>query len=385
MSLECVLKCGNPCKSTETISDSKWESLQSKSQKWSGLDKFGDLYSTISWEDGPRCYYMHQKCYITISSSEKLAKAEQRKKKQSDNAQCSSQASVSEMPYHSDEETEQQLPSKRLRSSVCGPLHNKTKCVWCMQGEDSKHPKRAQGQLYRLNTHSAWRSFRRHTVLIEDEELRSRLSKLVESTTALSDPFANDIMYHHACWLKYITNTKLQQDDAIHLQNVNLSEARQLFFRHVDSVIFTEREIRSLQSLLSDYRRIVGDYGYAVGDVKSSYVKDLLITEYKDKIGFKDRRVMNKSEWVYDVGGGGNYIDAAISSLGITDEQLIINLAPRLHNKIKDTCTVPWPPQLDRLEEGEHYCELLLKLLTLLKNPKEKRPTAARPHSVLHP
>ena len=55
----------------------------------------------------------------------------------------------------------------------------------------------------------------------------SRLSKIVESTTALSDSFANDIMYHHACWLKYITNTKLQQDDAMHFQNVNLSETRQ--------------------------------------------------------------------------------------------------------------------------------------------------------------
>ena len=82
--------------------------------------------------------------------------------------------------------------------------------VWCMQGKNTKHPKSTRGQLHRLNTRSAGRFFRRHTVLIEDKELRSHLSKQVESTTALLDPFAIDIMYHHACWPKWITNTKLQ-------------------------------------------------------------------------------------------------------------------------------------------------------------------------------
>ena len=109
---------------------------------------------------------------------------------------------------------------------------------------------------------------------------------------------------------------------------ISQRQGNQLFFRHVDfSVIFTEREIRSLQFLLSVYKRIVGDYGYAVGDVKSSYLKDLLITEYRENWLQRQKCDMNKSELVCDVEGGGNYIDAAISSLGISDEQLIQNLA----------------------------------------------------------
>ena len=118
--------------------------------------------------------------------------------------------------------------------------------------------------------------------------------------SGLSDPFVNDIMYHHACWMKYINNAKFKPDGEMHLQNVCLSEARNLFFKHVDSVIFEEHEIRSLQSLLADYKRIVSDYGYPVGDVKSSYLKDLLINEYHDTIGFRSRAGVNKSEWVYD-------------------------------------------------------------------------------------
>ena len=194
-----------------------------------------------------------------------------------------------------------------------------------MQGEDTRHPNRVRSKLFRINTQSAWHTFKRHTVVIEDEQLRDRVTWLIESTSALSDPFANYIMYHQVCWMKHIHNTHFKPDDAMHLQSVSLSEAKNLFFRHVDSVIFTEREIRSLQSLLADYKRIVSEYGYAVGDVKSSYVKDLLINEYRDKIGFKDRSELNKSEWVYDVGGGGHYIEAAVSSLGISNEQLLQN------------------------------------------------------------
>ena len=169
MSYECVLKCGKLCTHSDTITENQWESLQLKTQKWSGLDKFGDVYNNISWKDGPKSYYMHKTCYISISSADKLAKAQQRNNKQSDVAQCSSQRSSSEMTADNAlcaDDIEQQLPPKRLRSSVCGPLHDATKCVWCMQGEDSKHPNRTRGKLFRLNTHSAWRSFKRHTVHI---------------------------------------------------------------------------------------------------------------------------------------------------------------------------------------------------------------------------
>ena len=89
-------------------------------------------------------------------------------------------------------------------------------------------------------------------------------------------------------------------------------------------------------------------------------------------IGFKERNEMNKSEWVYDVSAGGDYIGAAISSLGISDEQLLHNLAPRLSKQIKETSSIPWPPRIDQLEEGEEECGLLLKLLTWLKPPKRK-------------
>ena len=89
-------------------------------------------------------------------------------------------------------------------------------------------------------------------------------------------------------------------------------EARYLFLKHVDSAMFKEHEIRSLHSLPADYKRSVSDYGYPMGDVKSTYLKELLICEYKDTISLKDRTETNKSEWVYDFRRGRDYIAAAL-------------------------------------------------------------------------
>ena len=228
----------------------------------------------------------------------------------------------------------------------------------------------------RISTASGWREFKRHTVWIEDEMLRLRLSRLVESTDALSDAFAADIMYHHSCYLDHITN-RFSTDKGIHLQNVTYSEMKHLFLRRVEEIIFTEHEIRSLQSLLREYKQIAAEYGFPVGKVKSSYVKDVLIKEYGDGIGFHERNEKNKSELVYDTKGGGNYIEAALNPFGITDEQLIHNLAPSLSKKIKEAPIVNWPPRIHELENDESMCQLILTLFSKLKPKRRNKDSAA--------
>ena len=153
---------------------------------------------------------------------------------------------------------------------------------------------------------------------------------------------------------------------------MSLSEARSLFFKHVDNVIFSEHEIRSLQAILVHYKRIAGDYGYQVVYMKLSCLKELLLNEHQETIGFKARREINNSEWVYDVPGGGDYIDRTMSCLGISDDQHLLNVAKRLPKRVKNTPTVAWPPNVDHPEEGKEVCESLVQLLTWLKQPKRK-------------
>ena len=116
----------------------------------------------------------------------------------------------------------------------------------------------------------------------------------------ITDPFAADIMYHRNCWQKYVCNSSLDASDRLHLQQASLSDCRSLFFRHIDDVIFDQHEICTLQSLLQDYKSIVTNHGYPVGDIKSSYLKELLQSEYKGNIGFHVRNERNSSDWVYN-------------------------------------------------------------------------------------
>ena len=77
-------------------------------------------------ENGSVGYYIHKSCYITISSSVPLQKAQQRKQKERDIAQCSSQLSTSDT---CDDVPEEPPTPKRLRSSVGEPFHDKRKCM----------------------------------------------------------------------------------------------------------------------------------------------------------------------------------------------------------------------------------------------------------------
>ena len=135
----------------------------------------------------------------------------------------------------------------------------------------------------------------------------------------------------------------------------------QMFFEKVDQIIFAEYEIRSLQLLLHEYRQITIEYGFDLGKLKSPYVKEVLIKECGDHIGFHERPEKNKSEFVYDREGRGNYVEAAFNSFGNTDDQLVLNLALRLSKHIKELPPLNWCPTV------EQNVSVLLKLLSAIK------------------
>ena len=116
------------------------------------------------------------------------------------------------------------------------------------------------GKLMQISTLSRWRRFKRHTVNIKDELLRTQLSKLVEAVSARSDPFAADLMYHFPCWRDYISNLHFDPKKTVHLQNATYSEIKQMFFRKVDQIIFAEHKIQSFQSVSYEYRKIAREY-----------------------------------------------------------------------------------------------------------------------------
>ena len=178
---------------------------------------------------------------------------------------------------------------------------------------------------------------------------------------------------------KYISDHKpLTDETRQHLQRVNLREAQTLFFDHVRQVIFKDHELRTLQGLLLDYDRIVSNFGHT-SIVRSSYLKEILIREFGESIGFHDRHQKNTSELGYDTSAGGTYIEAAIYSLGVSNDQLIKNVSARIKEQVMHINTVPWPPYIHELEKQEELSELLL-VLGLLPSPHLESGTLCHHH-----
>ena len=146
-----------------------------------------------------------------------------------------------------------------------------------------------------------------------------------------------EIRYHRGCWRKYVSDYKPLGDNTQHLQHVNRREAQTIFFQHVQHVIFQDHKIRTLQGLLVDYNRIVTNHGHS-SIVKSGYKKEILAKKFGRDIGFYVRTQKNVSELVYDTRAAG------ISSLGVSDDQLLMNVAARIRELVPKENTIPWPP-----------------------------------------
>ena len=362
---ECILRCGQPCTKSDSLDnteDQKWNSIREKTLRWKGLDRF--QCGNIDWAEGPKGHYMHQTCYTTLSNKRCLSQAEKRKQKLQVDLERDNQS------VQGDPSPSASLSSpKRLRSSI-GIVHDKNLCVWCNKGpQRSSH--RDWKQLLLLSTKDAWIKFKLHTVHLNDLVLRSRLNTLLASIPDCETAFGWEIRYHRGCWKHYIPDSQyLTEEVSQHLQDVNLREAQAIFFNHVRKAIFDEHEFRTLQSLLEDYQRIILNHGHDA-KVKSNYVKGILINEFQEDIGFHRRSRLNESELVYDQKGAATYVEAAVSSLGISDDQLVKNVAVRLKEQVEATDTVPWPPYVFELEKKEDLNGLLLKLITWLKHPSK--------------
>ena len=134
--------------------------------------------------------------------------------------------------------------------------------------------------------------FQYHFIKIIDK-IRIRITTLTDVINSGTNPFAIEVTYHHSCWQEHISHPVLSDEDHIHLQNVFLIQAKYLFFRHFQNVIFEEHEIRTLQSLQIEYMTIMENYNHSAYGVKSSLPKTLLIREYGDSIGFHVRDQKN--------------------------------------------------------------------------------------------
>lgn len=358
----CML-CGQVCDEDKSnITDEAWNKIKTYAEQWVGLDTFEKVFASVNWENQPESVYFHKMCRLNISSQRKLQQALRRKHK-TDKAiiDCESSIVKEDIPNT----VKENIPRKSTRSKT-GPVHDKNLCIWCMKPGDTKHPN--QYQLCLLQTSDGWQSFKKHINNLEDEEMKQRLSVFISSVAI--DPtkvFAIELRYHQECWLKYVYDYRYEPSDTSPCDEQFL-EAKTIFLRHVESVVFEEGELRTLKGLLEDFCNVLKNFGIDSSCKRTSTVKEMLQEKFGDRIGFHTRYRKNESTLVYDTSGGGGYIEAAINSWGITTEQLLKNVAGRLKEELHSP-GITWPPHIEELEEFSEENDLLKKFLIWLKFP----------------
>ena len=160
------------------------------------------------------------------------------------------------------------------------------------------------------------------------------------------------------------------------LHDVTYREAQTMFIDYVRQVMFVDHDIITLQGLLHGYKSIMGTYGLPNLGIKSSYVKEILMHEFGNGIGFHIPPRKNQSEVVYDTSGSSSYIEAVISLLGIDNDQLVQNVASMLRDEIRNAQKLPWPPQVRELEQEEDVSSLLVQLISSLRKSGQVTPGA---------
>ena len=124
----CNKECSEKCRLTLT----SWKALREKSKLWVGLDRFGECYDTISWENQGTDNCLHQSCKLWMYSKRLLEQAIKRKKLKDNDILEPTQMQVDIQTSHNQSA---RVPTRE----TTGQLHKKDCCIWCMMPEDKRH------------------------------------------------------------------------------------------------------------------------------------------------------------------------------------------------------------------------------------------------------
>ena len=195
-----------------------------------------------------------------------------------------------------------------------------------------RHPGR--DKFLKICEYKFWNKFKASIMYIKDPDLKLRLQRCVDATP---DPFSAEIWYHDSCRKTYLRPIYEAGDTTgeRNLQNVSEKDIEQNFIKYVNDTIIDDEEPRTLKRLCKDYKDILENFGF-FRDIKSDRMKDLLMYQFGESIGFHSRIQRNQSEIVYSRDKGKTYYEAILNGSEITDAELFPIAANRLHESIKN-------------------------------------------------
>ena len=159
------MQCGDPCSASDSIDEitlKKWKNIEEQSKKWTGLDTFESVFATIDWKLGFTCLFMLDNYYIKLCCPSKSAQAKQRKEKQLQNIVSQDESSFNSGTTVIDESFSSLPPKHTHNASIFEIRQN-------VFGVSRDQIKSTKSNL--ISSLRAWSSFKRHTILLEDDEI----------------------------------------------------------------------------------------------------------------------------------------------------------------------------------------------------------------------
>ena len=105
---------------------------------------------------------------------------------------------------------------------------------------------------------------------------------------ATTDPFSTEVWYHDSCrkmYIKPVYNTLYTSAEREDFQNVSEKEIEQNFINYISTTILDDEEPKTLKCLCKEYTDMLLNFGF-FKTIKSDRMKDLLICNFGEKIGF---------------------------------------------------------------------------------------------------
>ena len=153
--------CESPCwEKQKELNAEQWKTFQLTAQKWSGLDKFGEVFEKTDWHSGPGGKVWHKKCKLHIAGERKLQQALKRK----------APSIASDEEQHASVNNDERPAT---RQSV-GPIHDTSLCIWCMKGLDARHPDRSE-KLHVIEKRSTWQRIVASAPHLKEKAMRTRI------------------------------------------------------------------------------------------------------------------------------------------------------------------------------------------------------------------
>ena len=256
------------------FTDSSWDSLKN-----AALEREDEIYHSLKdLLNGDPCGVYHRCCYQSYTNKEHILRTKRQR-----------QSVWSE-------ESPDSPPPKRIAREP--PKPKSTLCIICKENRYDRRNKKQFMPLRQCMTFEAGQNLLRAAERKNDEHVLCELQGI--------DPIANEVHYHHVCYVRYV---KTKKTEAVPDPYEN---AFKVIAESVERTVITDHETMKMSKLREAYISALSSFGINAPKYRTEKLKKRLIKHFGQDISFCHPQNRQDADIVYYTGiPKGTLVEAA--------------------------------------------------------------------------